>query len=37
MCASYSDEAMAESSEMEVILKEFPNLSEKELDTVLNA
>lgn len=37
VCASYSDDAMAESSEMEVILKEFPNLSEKELDTVLNA
>jgi len=28
---------MSDSSEMEVILKEFPNLSEKELDTVLNA
>ena len=37
VCASYSDDAMAESSEMEVILKEFPNLSEKELDTILNA
>ena len=37
VCASHSDEAMVESSEMEVILKEFPNLSEKELDTVLNA
>ena len=37
VCASYSDDAMAESSEMEVILKEFPNLSEKDLDTVLNA
>ena len=37
VCASHSDDAMSDSSEMEVILKDFPNLSEKELDTVLNA
>ena len=37
VCASYSDDAMSDSSEMEVMLKEFPNLSEKELDTILNA
>jgi hypothetical protein len=37
VCASHSDDAITESSEMEVILKQFPDLSEKELDSILNA
>jgi protein-arginine kinase activator protein McsA len=37
VCASHSDDAISESSEMAVILKDFPDLSEKELDSILNA
>ena len=37
VCASHSEEAMVERCELAAILKDFPDFSEKEIDSILNA